>query len=214
MKLTLWHPKHWLIILALLALACGCGGGEALELPFRDNFSDSNSGWGSEQREEFERGYEAGEYFIQLHEPNWFTWTHLDKQIDDVSVEVDGHLASGSHGSHFGMICRQVDRENFYYFAISADGFYAIFRRADGEMEILSGNENEMSPSSAIRTGQKNNHILATCQGNELSLYVNGQLVETVTDDTHAEGDVGIGAGSDAKGGARVQFDNFAATKP
>lgn len=112
------------------------------------------------------------------------------------------------------MICRQVDRENFYYFAISADGFYAIFRRADGEMEILSGNENEMSPSSAIRTGQKNNHILATCQGNELSLYVNGQLVETVTDDTHAEGDVGIGAGSDAKGGARVQFDNFAATKP
>jgi len=182
---------------------------------FRDDFDSPRSGWGADQREEFERGYEQDEYFIELHEPSWFVWAYPGEQFDNVSVEVDAYLASGSQDGHFGALCRHVDVDNFYYFAISADGYYAIFRRAGGgDLETLTGDGSGMAPSSAIRTGGQVNRVVAVCQGNELSLYINGELLETVTDDIHTQGDVGLGAGIGPERNVRIQFDNFVVTRP
>lgn len=207
--------KGCLIILALLLLACGCTGDDDQGPLFQDEFDSPDSGWGTDQRGEFERGYEGGEYFIELHEPNWFAWAYPGMQFDNVSAEADSRLTSGSHDSHLGVLCRHTDVYNFYYFAISTDGYYAIFRRVGGgDLEILTGEGTGMSPSPAIRTGGQTNHILVVCQGDELSLYVNGELLETVTDHTHARGDVGLGVGSGPEGNVRVQFDNFLVTRP
>jgi hypothetical protein len=204
-----------LIVLALLWLTSGCTRGADQSSLFQDDFDNPRSGWGAEQRERFERGYERGEYFIQLYEPNWFAWAHPGKQFDDVSVEVDVYLNSGSHDSHFGVFCRHVDLDNFYYFAISADGYYAIFRRVDGGvLEVLTGDGSGMTYSPAIRTDRQTNRVLAVCQADELALHVNGELLEMVIDDTYTSGDVGIGAGTGAQGDVRVQFDNFLVTKP
>ena len=215
MKRGYCRLKGCLVVLGVLLLACGCTGGDDQESLFQDGFDNPRSGWGEDQCEEFERGYEDGEYSVVLHEPNWFAWTYPGEQFDSVSVEVDVYLASGSQDSHFGVLCRHVDVENFYYFAISADGYYAIFRRVDGgDLEILTGDGNGMAPSLAIRTGEQANRILAVCQGDELSLYVNGELLEAVSDDVHTQGDVGIGAGSGSEGDIRVQFDDFVVTRP
>jgi hypothetical protein len=202
------------LILLLLLLTCGCARGSEGSL-FQDDFDNPRSGWGVEQGERFERGYEDSEYFIQLHEPNWFAWAHPGKQFDDVSVEVDVYLASGSQDSHFGVLCRYVDRYNFYYLAISADGYYAIFRRVDGGvLEVLTGDGAGMTYSPAVRTDGQTNRVLVVCQADELALHVNGELLETVIDSTYPSGDVGIGAGSGAQGDVRIQFDNFLVTKP
>lgn len=129
MKRCCCRLEGCLVVLALSLLACGCTRGDDQGPLFRDDFDSPRSGWGADQREEFERGYEEGEYFIKLHEPNWFAWVYPGKQFDDVSVEVDVYLASGSQNSHFGVLCRHVDVDNFYYFAISADGYYALMAK-------------------------------------------------------------------------------------
>jgi hypothetical protein len=215
MKRRCHRLNDCLVLIALLLLACGCSRGDDQSPLFQDGFDDPRSGWGADERERFERGYKEGEYFVELHEPNWFTWAYPGKRFDDVSVEVDVYLASGSQGGHFGVLCRHVDLDNFYYFAISADGCYAIFRRVDGgDLEVLTGDGVRMAPSPAIRTGRQTNHVVAVCQGNELRLYANGELLETVTDDTYTRGDVGVGAGSGPEGDVRVQFDNFLVTRP
>jgi hypothetical protein len=202
------------LILLFLLLTCGCARG-AESLLLQDDFDNPRSGWGAEQGERFERGYEEGEYYIQLHEPNWFAWAHPGERFDDVSVEVDVYLASGSQDSHFGALCRYVDLDNFYYLAISGDGYYAIFRRVDGGvLEVLTGDGSGMTYSPAVRTDGQTNRVLAVCQADELALHVNGELLETVADDTYPSGDVGIGAGTGAQGDVRVQFDNFLVTKP
>lgn len=204
-----------LLVFALLSLLCGCTQSDDQGSLFQDDFGNQRSGWGEDRRETFERGYEDGKYVIELHEPNWFAWANPGEQFDDVSVDVDVRLASGSQDGHFGVMCRHADLDNFYYFSISADGYYAIFRRVDGgDMEILTGDGSHMTPSAAIKTGEQDNHLLAVCQGDKLSLYANGQLLETVTDDTHAQGDVGVGAGSGAAGNVRVQFDDLVVTQP
>jgi len=214
MKIGYYRLKSCLIV-GMLLLICGCTGDDDQGVLFQDDFDNPRSDWGADQREGFERGYEEGEYFIELHEPNWFTWAYPGEQFEDVSIEADARLSSGSQESHFGVLCRCVDVDNFYYFAISADGYYAIFRRVDGgDLEILTGDGNGMVPSLAIRTGEQANRILAVCQEDELSLYVNGELLEMVTDDAHVQGDVGIGAGSGSGGDVRVQFDDFVVTEP
>jgi hypothetical protein len=210
-----WRLTCCLLVFALLSLLYGCAPGDEQGSLFQDDFSDRGGGWGEDQRETFERGYEDGKYVITLHEPYWFTWANPGEQFDDVSVDVDVRLASGSQDSHFGVMCRHADLDNFYYFAISADGYYAIFRRADGgDMKIITGDGSQMTFSAAIKTGEQDNHLLAVCQGDTLSLYANGQLLETVTDDAHARGDVGVGVGSGAVGDVRVQFDDLVITQP
>ncbi len=211
MKRERWFIKSCLIVL-ILSLACGCtqDGGRP---PFQDDFEAVDGGWGADERDEFRRGYGEGEYFIELYGSNWFAWAYPGQQFDDVSVEVEAYLTSDPQDGHFGVLCRHTDLENFYYFAISGDGYYAIFRRVDGgALETLSAGGSGMLYSPLIKTGEQANDVRAVCQGNELSLYVNGELLETVTDDAHNRGDVGIGAGSGAGGNARVQFDNFVAT--
>jgi hypothetical protein len=204
-----------LILLALLLLACACTPGDDQSPLLKDDFDNPRTGWGAEQRRRFERGYEEGEYFVELRDPHWFAWAYPGKRFGDVSVEVDAYLASGSQDSHFGVLCRHVDPGNFYYFAISADGYYAVFRRVDGgNLEVLTAGGTGMTPSPVIRTGGQTNRVLAVCQGDKLSLYVNGELLETVTDDAYTQGDVGIGAGSGPQGDVRVQFDNFLVTRP
>ena len=213
MKSHLWRSSC-LVLLVLSLLIYGCSDGDQ-GAPFQDTFEDPNSGWGTDQRQEFDRGYEEGEYSIHLYAENWFVWARGGAQFGDVILEVDAYPAPGSSDGHFGALCRYADEGNFYYFAITADGYYAIFRRENGgNLDVLTGDSTGMVYSPAIRTDGQINRIKVTCQGDELSLYVNSELVDGVTDDAHSRGGVGLGAGSGSMGDVRIQFDDFVATTP
>jgi len=191
----------------------GIDGGQGVLL--QEGFDDPGSGWGIERQPEFERGYSGGAYFIQLYVPNWFVWTTPDRSFGDVIVEVDVQPTSDSPSGHFGLLCRHTDWDNFYYFAISADGYYGIFRRVGGgSLELVTGDGRGMSFSPAIKTGGEVNSVMAVCRGDQLTFYANGELLESVIDDALRRGDVGLGAGSDEAGAVRVQFDNLLVTRP
>jgi hypothetical protein len=201
----------WLLVLILVL--SGCARDSRQGVLFQDSFDNPRSGWGADQRDQFERGYQNGEYFIELRTPNWFAWARQGDKFADVSVEVDARLVAGAPDGHFGVLCRYVDADNFYYFAVSADGYYAIFRRAGRTVRILTGEGSGMLPSPAIRAGERN-HIRAVCRGNSLSLYVNGEVVATVSDSTFTRGYVGLGAGSGLGGNTLIKFDDFVVTAP
>lgn len=215
MKRRCGPRNRGLILLVLLLLLCGCSAGGDQDALLRDDFEDLDSGWGADEQDESDRGYEDGEYFIHVKKPDWFAWANPGARFADARVEVDAYLASGDSGCHFGVICRHADLKNFYYFAVSADGYYAIFRRVrGGELEVLTGGGKGMVRSPAIETDGEENHIVAVCQGENLSLYVNGELLATVTDDSHRRGDVGLGVGSGSVGKALVHFDDLVVTEP
>jgi len=196
-----------IVALALLTLTVACRGED--RTIFRDRFADSGSGWGSESTESFDRGYEDGEYFIEVYEPDWFVWAYPGRKFSDVAVEVEASPDPDSPDGHFGILCRYRRPDNFYYFAVTQDGSYAIMRFEDGEVDILTGDG--FLPSPAVRPDGETYLLRAICVGKELILYVDGQEVATVTDNVFRQGDVGLGVGSGPEGDVRVQFDDLIA---
>lgn len=211
MQINRLLPLLALLALFGLPLISGCrvdGRGPS----FRDRFNNPESGWGSDSQEAFERGYQDGEYYIEVYEPNWFVWASPGRRFDDLVVEAYARLVSGSPEGHFGLLCRYRNPADFYYFAVTDDGYYAILRVQDGVAEVLTGAG--FLPSPAIQTGGAVNHIRALCQGEQLILTVNDQEVATVTDDTFRRGDVGLGVGSGPVGAIRVHFDDLLVLVP
>ncbi|HIE39369.1 MAG TPA: hypothetical protein EYP77_09935 [Anaerolineae bacterium] len=209
MRTNLLQPL--LILFLALSPIAGCradGEGPLLQ----DRFSNPRSGWGSDSQETFDRGYQDGEYFIEVYEPDWFVWTRPHRRFDDVAVEAEVRRGSGSTDGHFGLLCRYRAPGDFYYFAITDDGYYAILRVEDERIEVLTGEG--FLPTSAVQTDGATNHIRIVCRGEQLSLYVNGQEVATATDASLQRGDVGLGAGSGPGGSIRVHFDNLVVVAP
>ncbi len=204
-----------LVLGSLLLFNAGCLPGDREGYLLQDTFEDEENDWGSDRRDEFARGYAGGEYFFELNHPDWMAWAVAGRSFDDVSIQAKARLASGQTDGHWGILCRYADEGNFYYFAISPDGYYGIFRRVDGgELDPLTADGLGMLPSPAIKTGEETNTITATCQGNHLTLAVNGEELVTAIDDTLQRGNVGLAAGSGPSGKTNVRFDDFTVTRP
>lgn len=200
-----------LVLLALLLLCMvGCNGGE--EPLLEDHFSDPRSGWGSDSQDAFDRGYEEGEYFIEVYEESWFTWAPSGNRFRDVDVAVEARPIALSSDGHFGLLCRYRAPDNFYYLGVTQDGYYAIIRVDGDKVDILTGEGFTYSPAILPRGGK---YLLrAVCAGDEISLYVSNTLIATVNDATFDRGDVAVGVGSSPLESIRVHFDDLVVVAP
>jgi len=207
------------IIAALLiaTLACSVFSSEDTpELPsnllFQDDFSDTTSGWDQVTESDGTTDYENGYYRMVVNTTDMDVWANPGLNFTDVVVEVDAAKAGGPDDNDFGVICRYQDVENFYFFIISSDGYYAVGKVIGGEQELIEADQ--MYPSEAINQGAVTNHIKADCIGSHLVLNVNGTLLTDVEDSTLTHGDVGLIAGTFDEAGTDIHFDNFSVSKP
>jgi hypothetical protein len=185
--------------------------GNTSAMLFHDNFDDANSGWDVYDNDNGSVGYDNGEYVIKVKPDTFWLWGNPYQAVDDVSVEVDAALASGAEDSDMGVICRyQADNKNFMFAIITADGRYGIYEVKEGTDTLLTGDA--LRSSSAIKTGKVSNHIQFVCKGNEFTLNVNGQSIDSVTNTAFASGDVGLIAGTGDTGNNEVRYDNFVVT--
>ncbi|HEY3310190.1 MAG TPA: hypothetical protein VGK00_01000, partial [Anaerolineales bacterium] len=199
------------------ALACSTTGIAESLVPsggvlYQDFFSDPQSGWGDLTSPAGNAEYVEGAYHILVAKPNVNEWSHPGRDLATVRVEVSLMPVSGPPANRMGVICRLKDDKNFYFFAISSDGYYGIGKTKDGQTSLISGND--MQPSDSILKGNQINRIRADCIGNLLILYVNDVLVTSAKDDDFTSGDVGVLAGSFDHPGVDVYFDNFVVYKP
>jgi hypothetical protein len=129
----------------------------------------------------------------------------------DFILEVETWLVSGTDNNWHAVFCRWRDEDNYYAFAISADGYYTIEKVVDGDITAFV----EPTYSSYINQGVGAvNLIHIECIGSSLSLSVNGHVLATVTDATFTGGDIALAANAQAGTSTEVAFDNIVVTKP
>jgi hypothetical protein len=215
--------KKLALLIALMVLISGCSSftdsqnvnaavpsGNVL---FSDDFSDPSSGWETWSEPSGSMvAYQNGGLRIFIAEKQFDFWSRPGKRIGDVHLEVDVIKLGGPDDNDFGLICRYQDRDNFYAFLASSDGYAGILKVKEGKYNILSGTQ--MTYSESIRKGATQNHLRADCNGTSLSLTANGKKILDVRDADFKNGEIGLMAGTGDTAGADLYFDNFWAYKP
>jgi hypothetical protein len=212
--------KDRLSILLLLVLLGSCGSGPEQcrtdKALLEDNFNDTACGWDEYEEDGARAAYGTSDYVISVLQPNTSAVAVPGARFSDVLVEVQVEQREGTADNNFGLICRYQDLDHFYAFLISSDGYYAIVRVVGGEsFKVLSGDGLHLMPSEAIRTELgSTNEIRARCQGETLTLYVNGTQLASVVDSQLGTGDVGFIASTYGEAPVEIHFDNLIVLDP
>ncbi len=180
---------------------------------FSDNFSDTGSGWDRADESDYFSDYYTNTYRIVVHTSMSDSWANPDSnKFGDVSVEVDATKNGGPDDNDFGLICRYVDVNQFYYGVISSDGYFGITKVTSDSSKLLGRDTLEFN--AAINQGSATNHLRLDCVGDVITLYVNGQQIDQQIDGAYSTGNTGLIAGAYDTPGTDILFDNFFVYQP
>jgi len=173
---------------------------------YEDDFSNPASGFGRLSTKLYEADYMDGEYHILVkafRQAAW-AWNRDAGRFGDFTLEIDARLVSRPSESAYGLVFRVQDDNNFYRFLVSENGYYLVDALLNGRWNTLRS----WTKSAFINEGNSTNHLKVVCQGSQIQLYVNEQHLTTLTDDSFAEGYVGMIAYT-PEGNSRVAFDDI-----
>jgi len=103
----------------------------------------------------------------------------------------------------YGIICGYSDVNNFYALTIVGGGYVEIFRYQQGKRLTLYSAEDQAG------IDPKHNYLEVMCAANQLSLWVNGNIVAEVEVTEFTHGDVGLIVSSFDEVSIEIDFDNF-----
>lgn len=180
---------------------------------FGDDFSDPSSGWEVGEYDTGSVGYSDGIYFVTSLGGSDTMWGLASRSFDDVVIEVYATQVSAPSNDNngYGVMCRVQPNDDGYLLHISGDGFHSIHKVLDGNLETLV----DWSNSDVILEGNATNQILAVCDGPDLALFINGELLGEANDSTFSEGDIALTATSFEEGEpTEIHFDDLVVYAP
>ncbi|MCE9647872.1 MAG: hypothetical protein K8S20_17900 [Chloroflexi bacterium] len=189
------------------------------EVIYSDDFSANSSELESFSDETGAVETRNGAYVVQSTGDLW-NWGRSTSEYTDTVIEFDVTLVTGPANNNAGMgvICRLHSREDNsidgYLLGISGDGFYSIRSISSGSMTPLV----DWTSADVINQGNATNKIRATCNGSDLRLEVNGELVASASTVAggSASGSFAFAAVSfeTSEPNSEVHFDNLVISKP
>ena len=179
-----------------------------------DDFTSVQWGTGTDADSSIEYANAALQFIVFAK--NWFTWsTPDDVTYEDVHLEVTAINNDTDSTTALGILCnKQPSEESFYYFGITSAGEYAIARAAQGENDLFLTNDDKWATSDLITKNAASYRLGADCGKDALTLYVDGQPIDSVSDAVYTSGEVGlfVWSGEEATH-TDVAFDDFLMTQ-
>jgi hypothetical protein len=215
-------------LLALAALACNAvsGGGDTTPLPdgptltpspqviLSDDFSSTRWGTGTDADSSVE--YADGALQMIVYSQNYFVWsTPNDQEYQNTHMEVTVLNNGTDSTTAFGIMCNQQEvADNFYYVAITPAGEYAIAKAAEGQQDLFLTNNDQWASSTLIPQDSDSYNVGADCGNGTVTLYVNGQEIDSVSDTSYISGGIALFTWSgEEENSADVSFDDFLMTE-
>lgn len=218
-----------ILVLALAMLACnavtggGGGGGDPTgptstpspRVILSDDFSSTQWGTGTDADSAVE--YANGTLQMIVYTPNYFVWsTPNDQDYQNIHMEVTAINNGTDSTTSFGLMCnQQAGADNsFYYFAIAPTGEYVIAKATSGESDVILTNNDQWASSELIPTDAASYRIGANCGNGTLTLYVNGQQIDSASDASFVNGGIALFTStSDEVVSSNISFDDFLMTE-
>jgi serine/threonine-protein kinase len=164
------------------------------EIILQENFSAATTTWGVVDDENSLVYLDDEALRMVISKRNWFVWSSPNSiAYRDVYLETTVINNDTDQYTAFGLFCnQQTDGQSFYYFGITPAGQYAIARVDSGTLENFITNNGQWGYSNLIEKNAPSYHVEAACGNGVLTLSVNGQLIDTVTDTTYVSGRAGV----------------------
>lgn len=139
----------------------------------------------------------------------WWSLANPSQTATDLYAAVEARQITGTIRSDFGLVFR-LTGEDYYYYQISpAYQQFAFNLYYGGQWLPLMGWTDAPTP---IET-ETLNRVAVAAEGSRFTLYLNGEVVGTVSDDHLPEGSVGVGVqmyfDDEADNAGTYEFDNF-----
>lgn len=187
---------------------------QAREWPLliEDNFDDNANEWqdGEESGDYADISWQFtdGTYLWQSIAKQGFVWRVWPSMeaARDMYVGVDVELREGVPNTQFGVIFRNDDdQERYYYAELRDSGYFRFFAWKDGEWNTIIDD----TRVEALEAGQSN-RLEVVARGTRFWFFVNGSYIASAQDSRIASGDAGLIIGN-SEGGEQsiVVFDNF-----
>ena len=134
---------------------------------------------------------------------------------EDVTVEVIADNR-GRNSNSVSLICRYDPDVGWYEFNIANSGLYNILYAEIDSNGDVGYNLISDGGSTSIRQGKDINEYSITCNGDELSLRINGDEVKTLSERTYAlrSGQVGVSVSSFDVLPIQIEMDWFKISEP
>ncbi len=138
-----------------------------------------------------------------------YIWWLNFRKLKNAYLEAKFEIGTCSGNDQYGLVFRAVNYEDgfAYYYSVSCDGKYDLRRRTNAGSVMLLG-----SPQSGfINDGSDQTNTLGVwMQNDRISLYVNGELLEEITDtELGQEGHFGIFINAAKTPGFTVRMDEI-----
>lgn len=158
----------------------------------------------------------GGVYVFTAYSPDTFFWVTSGQEFGAAVYQVEATAVSGPLDNAFGMIIMSDnDRDSFYRFEISSDGYMRIYRCDDGCSEAEPVVSDGWVPTDAIVQGLNQVNVLRVSASDGLLIfYINGIEVGKARDTTYTSGDIGLFVNSQTEGNVVIHFDNFYVVEP
>ncbi len=136
-------------------------------------------------------------------------------QYEDVQVAVSADNR-GRNNNNISLICRYDPDTGWYEFNIANNGLYWIYYAEIASDGDISYNLVTNGGSNAIKQGKEINEYTATCKGTQLTLTINGDEVNSVSEKTYGlrEGAVGLSVSSFNVLPILIEMDWFKISEP
>lgn len=214
-----------LVVLVFFVLRANPGAGTPnptvdtyLEWPLvvADTFSTQANGWGygvlTDTLAVVTLSVADQRYHWDLNPSSSVLWPSLaaDTSSSDMYVAVEARQITGTTRSDYGLVFR-LTGPNYYYYQISPDAQQFAFNlQYDGQWIPLIDWQAAPAPIEVDRL----NRLAVAAEGTRFTLYLNGEVAGSVTDDHLAEGSAGVGVQvyfDDPNGdnSGAYEFDNF-----
>jgi hypothetical protein len=184
------------------------------EVIYQTDFSDF-SDWDvytQNDENDYEFEYREDGLFVRvpLEEDYLYAYYDLENGNSDVRIEADIELVGGSDYTYISLVCRSSN-EGEYNFFIDAGGYWGIDKYDFDKDEY---EELAYALSKSIKVDKAKNNIIAICDGDTLSMIINGTKVGEVQDSQYTSGQIGIGIDTFDNPLAEVMFYNLEVSIP
>jgi hypothetical protein len=182
-----------------------------------DAFNEQANGWGygvlTDTIADVTLSLVGGRYHWEMAPRNVVLWPSLANPTyatSDLYVAVDARQLSGTPRSDYGLVFRLTGPDYYYYQVSPAAQQFAFNLQYDGQWIPLIDWTAAPTPIEIDNL----NRLAVAAEGTRFTLYLNGEVAGTVTDDHLAQGSAGVGVqvyfddpGGDNSG--TYEFDNF-----